>query len=189
MNEVEVDPEVALFFPYRTEISCSQGMILRGERIIIPKSLRSDIKKCIHQGHQGIVRCKRRAQRSVFWPNINNQIEIMVSQCSECKDLRNKQPKETMIEHEVPEGPWEKVGSDILTIYGKDYLLAVDYYSKFFEISPLETPCKSLDAITALKKIFSRHGIPNLLYTDNASQYDCAEFREFSCWWDFDHDT
>ena len=105
--------------------------------------MQMDVKNCIHHGHLGVVRCKRRARESVFWPNLNNEIELMLSQCSECLDERNRQQKVTLIEHDVPKRPWEKVGADLMTIHGSDYLLVVDYYSKYFEIAPLETPSDS----------------------------------------------
>jgi len=55
---------------------------------------------------------------------------------------------------------------------------------KFFEITSLETT-SSNHVINALKKIFSRYGIPQLLFADNGPQ----EFRSFIKEWDFDHDT
>ena len=53
------------------EISYTHGILLQGERTIVPKTLRSDVKNCIHQGHKGIVKCKR--QRNLF----SGQISIM----------------------------------------------------------------------------------------------------------------
>jgi len=33
--------------------------------------------------------------------------------------------------HKVPSQPLEKVGADIFTLDGKDYLVTIDYYSNF----------------------------------------------------------
>ena len=65
--------------------------------------------------------------------------------------------------------------------------MAVDYYSKFFEIAPLSTP-SNCNVVIALKKIFSRHGIPKLLFTDNGPHFAAGEFAEFSGKWNFDYD-
>ena len=48
-----------------------------------------------------------------------------------------------------------------------DYLCMVDYYSSYFEIDRLET--KTAKGITKiLWKLFSVHGIPNQLISDNS---------------------
>jgi len=39
-----------------------------------------------------------------------------------------------MLPHPVPDRPWEKLGADYFTLVGKDYLLVVDYFSKFPEV-------------------------------------------------------
>jgi len=58
------------------------------------------------------------------------------------------------------------VGADIFIIHGKDYLLVVDYFSNFPEYVQLNS--KSADyVIQHLKDIFSRHGIPETLVSDN----------------------
>ena len=67
--------------------------------------------------------------------------------------------------------------------------MIIDYYSKYFEVAALKTPCDSDDVIQALKKVFSQYGIPHLLFSDNASQFISKDFEKFSKDWDFDHDT
>jgi len=42
------------------------------------------------------------------------------------------------------------------------------------------TSTTSAAVITALKAIFSRHGIPDLIHSDNGPQYASQEFLEFS---------
>lgn len=51
----------------------------------------------------------------------------------------NKQQKETLNPHEVPGHPWAKIGTDLCSFDGKDYLVTVDYFSNFWEIDFLET--------------------------------------------------
>lgn len=89
---------------------------------------------------------------------------------------------------ELPKRPWLKLGSDLFEYKGAMYLLIVDYFSRFVEILKLSTTT-SISIIVALKTIFSRHGIPNTLVTDNGPQYSSAEFRFFSESYDFKHIT
>ena len=113
------------------------SLLLKGQRIIIPSNMCSEIKSTIHQGHQGRGKCIVRARNSVFWPGINHEIVELVSQCSECLTHRNRHQKETLLPHDIPKTPWTKVACDLFTIYGKDYLLIVDYHSKYFEVATL----------------------------------------------------
>ena len=45
----------------------------------------------------------------------------------------------------------------------------------------------SVEVIGALKQQFSRHGIRDILVTDNGPQFDCREFRQFAAAWEFEH--
>ena len=47
------------------ELSVCNGLLLRGDRIVIPLSLQSEILGKLHCGHQGITKCRERARQSV----------------------------------------------------------------------------------------------------------------------------
>lgn len=110
----------------------------------------------IHEGHQGIERCRSRANRMVWWPGLSKQISDNVHRCKECS--KNFQRKvEPLISTKLPEYPWQQVGVDLFYFKGKDYLMVVDYFSRYPEIARL-TSTTAQGVIGALKKIFSRHG-------------------------------
>lgn len=71
------------------------------------------MKEIIHDGHNGIERCKNRARQSIYWPGINAEIKDLVSRCSLCLSHRNQQQKEPLIEHDMSDAPWTKVASDL----------------------------------------------------------------------------
>ncbi|KAL7889588.1 hypothetical protein AOLI_G00018460 [Acnodon oligacanthus] len=48
---------------------------------------------------------------------------------------------------------------------------------------------KSENVITCMKSIFSRHGVPTEVITDNGPQFSGADFKAFSEEWDFVHTT
>jgi hypothetical protein len=57
--------------PYRIreEIVYNNGLLLKGQNIIIPSSLRSTMETILHQGHTVLKDAKiNRAQQSVYWP-------------------------------------------------------------------------------------------------------------------------
>ena len=90
---------------------------------------------------------------------------------------------------EFPERPWSRVGVDFFQHKDKHYLLAVDYFSRDVEISQVSKNVNSAQTILQLKKIFSRHGIPDILFSDNGPQFDSHEFTNFSTDWQFQHIT
>ena len=102
---------------------------------------------------------------------------------------RNHQKSESKIEHEIPDTPWGKVATDLFTIYGKDYVIAVDYFSKFFEVTLVYKPVDSPAAVKALKRFFAHHSIPRTLFSDGGPQYAAIEFTKFAKEWDFKHNT
>lgn len=51
----------------------SSGIILRGNRIVIPKVLRQDILKIAHEGHQGVVKTKQLIPQKVWFPGIDKK--------------------------------------------------------------------------------------------------------------------
>ena len=84
--------------------------------------------------------------------------------------------------------PWEKVASDLLEFKGKQYLLVVDYYSHYLEVIQLIATTSS-SVISSMKSIFSRHGIPRTVVSDNGPQYNSAETKDFASSYGFNHAT
>ena len=55
---------------------CTMGkLVMRGTRIVIPQSLRSEVLRLAHEGHQGIVKMKTHLRTKVWWPKIDSDAE------------------------------------------------------------------------------------------------------------------
>ena len=80
-----------------------------------------------------------------------------------------------MIPTPLPQFPWQQVGADLFELRGEHYLLVVDYFSRFPEVIKL-TSTTSTSIIAMLKTIFSRHGIPEIVRSDNGPQFASSEF-------------
>ena len=114
---------------------------------------------CIHTGHFGVEKIKHRAQDVMFWPGMNQQIEDMVKQCDICQTHRGANTKEPMLSHEIPEDPWETVGTDLFSWNSENYIVICDYLSRYFEVDHL-THITTTAIIHRMKAVFTRHGIP-----------------------------
>ena len=132
--------------------------------------MQSEMLKLIHGSHLGITRSLSRARDILYWPGMSSQIQDVVSTCGICNTYQRKIQKEPLIPHSVPDRPWSKLGVDIFELQGKQYLVIVDYYSGFDELDLL-THLTANQVINYCKSQFSRHGIPDVLISDNGPQF------------------
>ncbi|XP_076127486.1 GTPase IMAP family member 8-like [Alosa pseudoharengus] len=70
----------------------------------------------------------------------------------------------------------------------KDYIVVTDYYSLYPEVCRLHTTTAEV-VITSMKAIFSRHGVPSEVFSDNGPQFSNASFKNFAEEWNFVHTT
>ena len=111
-----------------------------------------------------------RATECIYRPGLSSEIKQFIETCDVCRAHDKRQPKETLISHEVPERPWAKVGIDLFSYRSCNYLICVDYYSSFWEVDLVENT-RSATVIRKLKAQFARHGIPATCVSDNGSIY------------------
>ena len=104
-----LSPELHAYFQYQHEITSAEGLLFKGDRVIIPTVLCKVMKEKLHHGHIGIQRTRARARQVMFWPSLNAEITDMISKCSACIENQAYQQKEPLIFHEIPTEPWFKV--------------------------------------------------------------------------------
>ncbi len=112
--------------------------MLRGRQIVIPESMRGDMLLRIHQGHQGLTKCREHYKGAVWWPGIASDVKRLVSSCKHCNIHRPSQNKEPLITTTLPDLPWQKLAADLCELRGRHYLIVIDYFSRWLEI--LELP-------------------------------------------------
>ena len=175
------------YWRVRGNLSVHNQVLLYGGRIVVPPALQKETLQAIHEGHQGIVHCRLRIKRSVWWPGISTQVTEMISNCKLC--AKEQQPqREPLMPSPLPEYPWHIVGSDLFQIKNTHYLLIVDYFSRFPEVVRLPSTTTSA-VIHAMKGVFARHGLPEMIRSDNSPQYSSQEFDDFAKSYNFKHVT
>ena len=175
------------YWQARGQLTVHNNLLLYGPRIVIPAPWQKEILSKIHEGHQGIQKCRLRASMSAWWPGISKHIKDLIQQCPTC--VKESSPnKEPLIPTDLPDYPWQKIGTDIFVMNGANYLVAVDYFSRYFETIKLKSTTSS-SVIEALKSIFSRYGIPETVISDNGPQYSSYEFADFASSYKFHHVT
>lgn len=169
--------ELQGYWAQKEHLSESQGLLMRDDKIVIPQVIRRDFLERIHRGHQGVERCVKRARDSVWWPGMRKAIEDFVRDCNSCIKERGTEHY-PMIPAELPGGPWAVVGTDLFQFRERDYLLIVDYYTRWIEVMEIED--KSAEAVVKrMKNVFARLGAPQLMRSDNGPCYESAVFKKF----------
>ena len=179
--------ELKPYWKCRGQLTTHNNLLLYGIRIVIPFSMQQEILQKLHEGHQGIQRCRLRAKISVWWPGISKQINDLIERCSVC--VRESSPRrELLIPSKLPDYPWQKIGTDLFYMKSFNYILIIDYFSRFIEVIRLKSTT-SRAIIEALKSVFSRYGIPETIMSDNGPQYSSNEFKVFAKKYNFSHVT
>ena len=155
------------YFTFRDELAVVNGLILKGDRILVPKSLCEQCLKCIHKSHMGITKTLARAHTSVFWPDMGKDITNFLSTCSSCAKYQDKQQKEPYQTLDTNTTPWSNISLDNFEFKGNKYLMILDTCTKFMIV------CESDHFDTAsttkiLNSVFSKYGIPSCIRCDRA---------------------
>ena len=88
-NKSNVPLELHEYWSCRDELSVADGLILRGDRIVIPRELCSTMLRLLHVGHFGVEKTTRKARGAVYWPSIDSQIKDMILKCDTCLTHRS----------------------------------------------------------------------------------------------------
>ncbi|XP_043231405.1 uncharacterized protein K02A2.6-like isoform X5 [Amphibalanus amphitrite] len=174
------------FFRCRLELSTADGLIFKGDRIVVPEELRRRLLDLAHEGHQGTVRTKQRLRELFWWPGMDANVECLVRQCAACatadKTVKVNVPPLNPVP--LPQTPWSKVGIDFIGpmegggVQRRFAIVMVDYYSKWPEVAFCAHP-NSESVIEFMEAVASREGYPEELVCDNGTAFTSAVFTGY----------
>ncbi|XP_062699139.1 uncharacterized protein K02A2.6-like isoform X2 [Aedes albopictus] len=173
-------PEAKPFEVFRNELGFVGDLLVRGSKLVVPKSLRARMLILAHEGHPGETVMKRRLRNRVWWPNMDREASSHVAACEGCRLVGLPSKPEPMQRRELPVKPWIDVALDFLGPLptGEYLLVVIDYYSRYKEIEIMRHITAN-ETITRLHKIFTRLGFPVTLTLDNARQFISATFDNY----------
>lgn len=138
-----------------------------------------------HVGHEGVGKTYERLRKKFFWKNMIRDVQLVVKTCHKCQLFR---PKPLNLYNESyrtkPDKPFTTVGLDIIgplpeTKKGNKFIIVlVDYFTKWVEAEAIRKT-ESSDVINFLINVFARHGIPEILITDNGPQFTSDKTKGF----------
>lgn len=87
----KLPPERHEYFKVKDELATQDGIIFKGPKCVIPKSLGPKINEKLQRSHIGIQGCLRRAREVVYWPNMNREVTEFISKCETCNTFQSAQ--------------------------------------------------------------------------------------------------
>ncbi|XP_055543306.1 uncharacterized protein K02A2.6-like [Wyeomyia smithii] len=178
-SEIVGSPEIQQFFSRRDALSLAQKCLLYAERIVIPKKLQKRVLEQLHKGHPGVERTRSLARNFVYWPNIDDHINEMVRSCNECAMVAKSDTKTSLESWPIPEKPWQRVHIDYAgPVNDMYFLVLVDALSKWPEVVATKRITTSA-TLAILRSIFARFGMPEVMVSDNGTQFTSDQLERF----------
>ena len=106
------------------------------------------------------------------------QIEEVSRACVECRAANRNPPKVPAHPWMIPQHPWQRVHVDHAHFGGHLLLVAVDAYSKWREVH-IVSSTSAQQTINKLYQVFTCHGLPAILVSNNGSLFQSTEFQQF----------
>ncbi|XP_055614877.1 uncharacterized protein K02A2.6-like [Toxorhynchites rutilus septentrionalis] len=163
----------------RDDLSLYGELVLRGDRIVIPRQLREKVVNLAHAGHQGTTSIKAQLRAKVWFPAMDKLVDSAVKGCKPCKMTALPDKPNPMSRRLLTE-PWQDLAIDFKEGLPGDVslLVVVCYTTRFIQIEPMK-PATTQRVIGALLKMFSAFGIPRSITSDNGPQFKSVEFQNF----------
>jgi transposase InsO family protein len=188
-ENVQLPAALNAYKPVVDEISeTSDGIMLRGDRMIIPASLHAKVVNIAHSGHRGIVNTKALIRSHVWFSGIDRMVEQKVQECPLCQATSSKQTYEPLRPSSMPNGPWERVSGDFFGPMddGTFYFVNIDEYSRNVFVKNIKS-VGEVHAIPVLEELFSTYGSPKEYKTDNGAPFNGYKFENFARKYGFTH--
>ena len=178
-------PAIREYHQYLQDLSVVDGVVCRGERLIIPTSLRPSCLTALHAAHQGTSGMSARASTSIYWPGITSDIQATRNQCQTCNANAPSQPAMPSTTPIDPEYPFQHICADYFHHEGSAYLVLVDRYSGWPIVTPAHNGASGL--ASTLRDTFATFGIPDTLTSDGGPEFAAHSTREFLATWGVHH--
>ena len=160
-------------------------------KLWIPLNMRKDIISRFHDSpivsHGGMLKTLELIRRKFFWPGLVRDVRNYIRSCDVCKESKapNISLKPNIGNQIVTNRPFQRLYVDILGPYPRSkqgnigILIVLDHLTKFHWLCPLRKFTSTVIKDFLLKQIFHVYGVPEVLVSDNGSQFKANEFNAF----------
>lgn len=162
--------------------------------VACPPSLRVPMIREIHEAaHIGEWRTYQKLSLNWYWPGQQGEVRRFVRACPTCQTQKTSKTANPRSKHHLYTGrPWQRIAIDFAgpldkTARGNQYILVItDHFTRWSDAFPLraataENVVKVLD-----ERVFSYFGVPEIIHSDQGSQFESQLMKEFCRLWGCD---
>ena len=175
------DPDMQSYVSVMDELSVINGLLLRGERLVVPRNLQQKIVDAAHEGHQGITKTKNFLRSRLWFPGMDAMVERTVRGCMSCQVATPQTSRMPLKMTPLPAETMEKISTDF---YGPlptgEYLLLVTCKYSRFPFIEMVTSTAAKAVIPKFEKLFSEFGYPMEITAYNGPPFRSQEFKEYA---------
>ena len=158
------------------------GILLKGDRIILPTTLQDVAIRLAHQGsHPGQSSIERRLRYHFFFHKMNIKVSKFLEGCIDCTIFSDSKCKEPLKAHEVPKKCWEKVAVDLFgPMPSRKHVIVVQDMSSRYPAAKLVSSTSADKVLPALGDIYNAYGNPGKQLSDNGPPFNSVAMERFA---------
>ena len=157
--------------------------------VVIPQHLIDVLIRNLHSsssgGNMGVNRTVSRARERVFWPQMQESVQLFIQNCPECNQIKDI--------HRLTKAPLQSIQvSEPFVCWAMDYmgpiketdrgnkhiLVLMDHFTKWCEAFPTKDQKAPTVAHVLVSRVFSRFGPPTVLHSDQGRNFDSTLMHE-----------
>ena len=171
---------------YKTRRSQGEEVV----QVVVPRKLVPSALRIVHVlmggDHCGVERTYFQARAKYFWKNMFRDIENFVRGCHVCSAYKATASSSKVATYPVPSRPFQRVHMDLLTHFcesgsgNKHLLVVIDELTRYTECYPIRNKTAEEVAVTFFNGFICRHGVPEVLVSDNGREFVNRMFEGLS---------
>ena len=158
--------ELSRYEKIKEQLTCTETLLLKSDRIVVPAALQERIVDIAHEGHLGIVKTKALLREKVWFPCMDRMVENKIKSCLPCQVVTPMYNREPLRMSLLPNNPFDEVSIDFASVNGETFLLVIDDHSRFPFVEPVSSTSANV-VIPKLDKLFAMFGRPRVVKSDN----------------------
>lgn len=143
------------------------------------------IESHLQVGHSSVKKTLEWLKGRCYWEGMTDSVQQTLESCLVCKSHTGPNPR---FKHDIPSpgAPFHVVSIDLVgplpvAVGGHKYIvLAIDHLTKWVEATSMASASAKSTASFLLRYIFSRHGSPDVLLSDNGLNFTSQVVTELS---------
>ena len=163
---------------FKSDFSEHKEIILRSNRIVIPKNLQKIALNIVHESHHGLVKTKQFLRTSVYWYGMDSNVEKSIKNCLPGQAVTKPKKAPSNILSKLPQNSWIDISIDFYGPLenGNKLLVIIDNFSRFLFVETMKvTTAKGVG--NRLNELFTTFGYLTSVRSDNGPPFKSKRLK------------